>query len=199
MKTFWRLIQYVREYRLRLIIACLCSAGVAILMAVNAWLVEPVLDKIFIEKNEFLLLILPAVLLVVTVLRGVFSYGQAYLMSYVGNWIVADVRQQLFMQLMRLPVRFHDANSSGRLVSRVIHDVNQMANAIPSILKDLFQQSLTFVALLGVAFYQNSKLASILLLVVPLSALVSKQRETIAQCKSNGTYEGFHGEYPTTI
>jgi subfamily B ATP-binding cassette protein MsbA len=172
MSTFWRLIQYVREYRLRLLGACLCSAGVAILMALNAWLVEPVLDKIFIEKDQFLLLIIPAVLLVVTALRGVFAYGQAYLMSYVGNWIVVDVRQQLFMQLMRLPVRFHDANTSGRLVSRVIHDVNQMANAIPSILKDLFQQSLTFLALVGVAFYHNWRLATILLFVVPLSALV---------------------------
>ena len=172
MSTFWRLIQYVREYRLRLLGACVCSAGVAILMAVNAWLVEPVLDKIFIEKDQFLLLVIPAVLLVVTALRGVFAYGQAYLMSYVGNWIVVDVRQQLFMQLMRLPVRFHDANTSGRLVSRVIHDVNQMANAIPSILKDLFQQGLTFLALVGVAFYQNWRLASILIFVVPLSALV---------------------------
>ena len=172
MSTFWRLIQYVREYRLRLVSACLCSAGVAGLMAVNAWLVEPVLDKIFIEKDQFLLIVIPAVLLVVTALRGVFAYGQAYLMSYVGNWIVVDVRQQLFMQLMRLPVRFHDANTSGRLVSRVIHDVNQMANAIPSILKDLFQQGLTFVALVGVAFYQNWRLATILIFVVPLSALV---------------------------
>ena len=172
MKTFWRLMYYVREYRLRLVFACLCSAGVAILMAVNAWLVEPVLDKIFIEKDEFLLVILPAVLLVVTMLRGSFAYGQAYLMSYVGNWLVADIRQQLFMQLMRLPVRFHDANTTGRLVSRVINDVNQMANAIPTILKDLFQQSLTFLAMLGVAFYQNWKLASILVFVVPLSSLV---------------------------
>lgn len=172
MKTFWRLVYYVREYRFRLLIACLCSAGVAVLMGVNAWLVEPVLDKIFIEKDDFLLIVLPAVLLGVTVLRGAFAYGHAYLMSYVGNWIVADVRQQLFMQLMRLPVRFHDANTSGRLVSRVIHDVNQMANAIPTILKDLFQQSLTFLAMLGVAFYQNWKLASILLLVVPLSSMV---------------------------
>ncbi len=172
MSTFLRLIQYVREYRLRLVAACLCSAGVAILMAVNAWLVEPVLDKIFIEKDQFLLLIIPAVLLAVTALRGVFAYGQAYLMSYVGNWIIVDVRQQLFMQLMRLPVRFHDANTSGRLVSRVIHDVNQMANSIPTVLKDLFQQGLTFLALVGVAFYQNWKLASILIFVVPLSALV---------------------------
>lgn len=172
MQTFLRLVQYVREYRLRLFSACLCSAGVAILMAVNAWLVEPVLDKVFIEKDQFLLMVLPAVILVAAILRGVFAYGQAYLMSYVGNWIVADVRQQLFMQLVRLPVRFHDANTSGRLVARVINDVNQMANAIPSILRDLFQQGLTFIAMTGVAFYQNWKLASILLFVIPLSALV---------------------------
>ena len=172
MKTFLRLVQYVREYRLRLLCACLCSAGVAVLMGINAWLVEPVLDKVFIGKDEFLLMVLPVVILVLALLRGVFAYGQAYLMGYVGNWIVADVRQQLFMQLIRLPVRFHDANASGRLVARVINDVNQMANAIPTILRDLFQQGLTFIAMAGVAFYQNWRLASILLFVLPTSALV---------------------------
>ena len=172
MKTFWRIVQYVRDYRLRLLWACLCSAGVAGMMAANAWLVEPVLDKVFIEKDEFLLMVLPLVILTVALLRGAFAYGQAYLMSYVGNWIVADVRQQLFMQLIRLPVRFHDANASGRLVARVINDVNQMANAIPTILRDLFQQGLTFIAMAGVAFYQNWRLASILLFVLPTSAMV---------------------------
>ena len=68
--------------------------------------------------------------LAVAVLKGVFNYGQNYLMNYVGNQVIGDIREQLFSKLVRLPVHFHDTNTSGRLVSRVINDVNQMANAV---------------------------------------------------------------------
>jgi ATP-binding cassette, subfamily B, bacterial MsbA len=172
MKTFWRIVFYLRDYRLRLVAAFVCSAGVAGLSAVYAWLVQPVLDGIFIDRNRDLLIILPLGVLGIAFLKALFAYGQAYLMSYVGHWLVSDVRQQLFVHIVRLPIRFHDANTSGRLMARVISDVNEMANAIPSVLKDIFQQGLTFLAMLAVVFYQNWKLATIVLVVLPLSSLV---------------------------
>ena len=172
MKTFWRIVFYLRDYRLRLVGAFVCSAGVAGLSAVYAWLVQPVLDGIFIDRNRDLLIILPLGVLGIAFLKALFAYGQAYLMSYVGHWLVSDVRQQLFVHIVRLPIRFHDANTSGRLMARVISDVNEMANAIPSVLKDIFQQGLTFLAMLAVVFYQNWKLATIVLVVLPLSSLV---------------------------
>ena len=172
MNTFWRIVSYLRNYRLRLLGAFLCSVGVAALQAVNAWLVKPVLDDIFIARNQELLMILPLIILGVAILKASFSYGQSYLMGYVGQWLVADVRQQLFIHIVRLPIRFHDANTSGRLMARVISDVNEMSNAIPSVLKDIFQQGLTFVALIGVAFYQNWKMATVVLVVLPLSGYV---------------------------
>jgi len=172
MNTLWRIVSYLRNYRLRLLGAFLCSVGVALLQAVNAWLVKPVLDDIFIGRNQELLMILPLIILGVAILKASFSYGQSYLMGYVGQWLVADVRQQLFIHIVRLPIRFHDANTSGRLMARVISDVNEMSNAIPSVLKDIFQQGLTFVALIGVAFYQNWKMATVVLVVLPLSGYV---------------------------
>ena len=81
---------------MRLVAAALCSACVAGLTAAYAWLVRPVLDGIFIEKDQSLFIILPVALLCVALLKGLFAYGQAYLMSYVGNHIVANIRQQLF-------------------------------------------------------------------------------------------------------
>lgn len=136
-----------------------------------AWLVRPVLDGIFIEKNEGLLLVLPLALLGVAVLKALFSYGQTYLMNYVGNRVVTDIRQELFLHLLRLPIGFHDANTSGRLVSRVVNDVGLMSNAASSVLKDIFQNGLTFMVMLGVIIYQNWKLAGLSLIVIPLSAV----------------------------
>ena len=170
MNQFLRLIRYLIPYRVRLIGAFLCSAVVAGLAGAYAWLVRPVLDGIFINKDERLLIVLPLAILAVAVLKGVFNYGQNYLMNYVGNRVITDIRQELFQQLLRLPVGFHDTNTSGRLVSRVINDVNLMANAVAGVLKDTFQQGLTFLAMLGVIFYQNWKLATLSVVVIPLSA-----------------------------
>ncbi|HSA62817.1 MAG TPA: lipid A export permease/ATP-binding protein MsbA [Nitrospiraceae bacterium] len=168
---FLRLMRYVRPYRARFIVAFVCSGLVAALTGAYAWLVRPVLDGIFIEKNEGLLLVLPLALLGVAVLKAVFSYGQTYLMSYVGNRVITDIRQELFQHLMRLPVGFHDVNTSGRLVSRVVNDVGLMANAASSVVKDIFQNGLTFLAMVGVIVYQNWKLAGLSVIVIPLSAV----------------------------
>jgi len=170
---FGRLLRYVRPYRGRFIGAFLCSGLVAALSGAYAWLVRPVLDGIFIEKNETLLLVLPLALLGVAVLKALFSYGQTYLMNYVGNRVITDIRQKLFDRLMRLPVGFHDSNTSGRLVSRVVSDVSVMANAVSSVLKDMFLNGLTFLAMLGVIFYQNWQLAGLSLIVIPLAGITT--------------------------
>ncbi|MDH5741636.1 MAG: ABC transporter transmembrane domain-containing protein, partial [Nitrospira sp.] len=133
LERFTRLMRYVRPYRTRFVAAFVCSGFVAILTGVYAWLARPVLDGIFIDKNERLLLVLPLVILGVATLKAVFSYGVGYLMAYVGNRVVADIRQELFQRLMRLSIGFHDSNTSGRLVSRVVNDVGIMANAASSV------------------------------------------------------------------
>lgn len=170
--VFFRIISYLRGYRARLVAACVCAAGVAGLTATYAWLMQPVLDDLFIAKDRTLLLVLPLLVLGVAILRGLFSYGQAYLMSYVGHHLVANMRQQLYGHFLRLPVPFHHSHTSGRLLARVVNDVNEMGNAIPTVVKDLFQQGLTFIAMLGLAFYQNWKFATIVILVFPISGYV---------------------------
>jgi len=164
-------MRYVSPYRARFGGAIACSGLVALLSGVYAWLAKPVLDGVFIEKNESLWLILPVALIGVAVLKAIFSYGVGYLMAYVTNRIVADIRQELFQHLVRLPVGFHDANTSGRLVSRVVNDVGLMASAASNVLKDIFQNVLTCLAMVAVIFYQNWKLAGLSAIVIPLSAL----------------------------
>lgn len=168
---FKRLLRYVGPYRVRFAGAIVCSGLVALLSGVYAWLAKPVLDGVFIEKNESLWLMLPVALIGVAVLKAIFSYGVGYLMAYVTNRIVTDIRQELFQHLVRLPVGFHDANTSGRLVSRVVNDVGLMASAASNVLKDIFQNVLTCLAMVAVIFYQNWKLAGLSAVVIPLSAL----------------------------
>ncbi len=170
MKLYLRLLEYIRPYWGRLLIAAVCSGAVAALTGAYAWLVRPALDEIFINKNVTWLVFLPVALMAVSVLKGVCGYGQSYLMIFVGSRVVTDIRQQLFGHLMRLPVGFHLKNPSSRMLSRVINDVNWIQNAVSGVLKDLFQQSLTFMVLLGVILYQNWRLALFAVIVIPLSA-----------------------------
>ena len=169
MTVFLRVSRYLLRYRVRLIAALVCSALVAAMTGAYAWLVRPVLDGIFIAKDQTLLLILPLTIFGVSVLKAVFNYGQAYLINYVGNQVVTELREELFLQLMRMPVSYHDNNTSGRLMSRVFNDVSMMANAGAGVLREIFQQALTCVALVGVIFYQNWKLATVSVIVAPLS------------------------------
>jgi subfamily B ATP-binding cassette protein MsbA len=170
MRTYLRLLQYVRPYWGRLIAAAVCSALMASFTGAYAWLVRPALDEIFINKNVTWLIVLPVALMLVSVLKGLAGYGQSYLMIYVGSRIVTDIRQQLFAHLMRLPIHFHVRNSSSRMMSRVVNDVNWIQNAVSGVLKDLFQQALTFIVLMGVIFYQNWRLALLAVVAIPLSA-----------------------------
>src|SRR6266545_383255 len=169
MQLYLRLLQFLRLYWGRLVAAAICSGLVAAFTGAYAWLVRPAIDEVFINRNETWLILLPVVLMAVSALKGVASYGQTYLMVYVGTRVVTDIRQQLFGHLMRLPISFHLQNPSSRMMSRVINDVNWIQNAVSGVLKDLFQQSLTFLVLLGVVFYQNWRLTLLSIVVIPLS------------------------------
>src|SRR5439155_2582733 len=169
MQLYLRLLKYLRPYWVRLAVAVVCSGLVAAFTSAYAWLVRPVLDEVFINRNVTWLALLPVALIVVSSLKGVASYGQTYLMVYVGSRVVTDIRQQLLSQLMRLSVGIHLKHASSRMKSRLINDVNWIHNAVSRVLKDLFQQSLTFLVLFGVVFYQNWQLTLLASVAIPLS------------------------------
>jgi len=171
MKLWMRLLRYLLRYRVRLAVAFACSGLVAALTGAYAWLVQPVLDDVFIRKDQVLLAVLPLAILAVAALKALFQYGQNYLMSYVGYSVITDIRQELFRQLLRLPVGFHDANTTGRLMARVVNDVSLMSNAVANVLKDILQHGLTFIAMVGVMFYRHWALAAVSIFVIPLTLM----------------------------
>lgn len=169
MKLYLRLLNYVRPYAMWLMVALLCAGGVSVLTATYAWLVKPVLDEIFIKKDTTMLFILPGVIVVIAVFKGLFSFCQSYLMQYVGSRIIMDLRKRLYHHIILLPLGFHVRHSTGLLMSRVINDVSLMQSSVSTVVKDLFQQGLTLLALLGVIFWQDWMLASLAVVVIPVA------------------------------
>lgn len=169
MKLYLRLLAFLKPYRVHFIAACFCALMAAGFTATYAWLVRPVLDDIFIKKDRFMLTMLPGIIFAIAILKGLFTYGQSYLMRYVGNRIISDIRKKLYHHIILLPAGYHSKNATGKLISRIINDVGLMQNAVSTIVKDIFQQSITLIALTGVIFYQDWKLACFASLAIPLT------------------------------
>ncbi len=164
-----RILEYVKPYWIRILIASLCAIGVSGTTAAVAWLVQPALDKIFIQKNLQMLMLIPVAILIMYFLKGVFNYYQSYLMRYVGNRVIMDMRNDLYSHLTVMPMQFYTEHSTGKLMSRLLNDVSIINNAASTSIKDLVQNVITVIALLGVVFYQDWRLAAISCLVLPFA------------------------------
>jgi subfamily B ATP-binding cassette protein MsbA len=171
-RALQKLYPFLRPYRGLLVLSVISSAGIAAATAAYAWLVRPFLDGVFQEKDPGLIIVLPLALLATGLLKNLLTYLQSYLGILISSSLVADLRQQAFDHAIRLPIRFHDEYSSGRLLNRILQSAGQVAGGLPWVVKDVIQQVFTFLALAGLCFYLDWQLASVLLIVSPLSAYV---------------------------
>ena len=168
MKRYLRLLSYLKPYRLQIVGAVACGVIFALLTGAYAWLMQPLLDELFINKDRFMLSILPAAIIILSLLKGLASYGQTTLWGYIGIKIVSDIRETLYRHLILLPIDSHNKNATGGIMSYILNDVNLIQTAVSSGLKTLVSQPLTLFALAGVILYQNAKLALLAIIVVPL-------------------------------
>ncbi len=175
MSLYRRLLELIKPYRTKLVLAMICMAFVSLLTAGQAYLVQPALDDVFMKKDEKMLFLLPIAIILLFLVKGVFNYGQAYLMNFIGLRIIADMRERLYNHLQNLSLSFFTKTSTGVIISRITNDVNliqaSVSNAITGLLKDVF----TIIGLIGVIFYRNWKLAVIAFLILPLAVIPIKE------------------------
>ena len=137
--------------------------------AALAYLMEPVLDEIFLEKDRTLLIVVPVAVIVITLIRGVATYGQGVLMAFVGQRVIADLQSRVFAHILRFDLAFFQDTASGKLVSRLTNDINMMRNAVSNALTGMVKDSLTLLFLVGVMFEKDWKLALIACVVFPIA------------------------------
>ena len=167
--------EYVRPYTGRLVWAMVLMVAAALTTAANAWLLEPAIDKIFVAKSETLLYLLPAVIVLVALLRGLALYGQSMLMQGAGQRIVADTQVRLYEHLIRSDLAFlHDVHS-GELISRFLFDVNRLNEAVARAITGIAKDAVTAMALMAVMFYQDWQLAMIVVFIFPLAGIVIRK------------------------
>ncbi|MBQ3032864.1 MAG: ABC transporter ATP-binding protein [Deferribacterales bacterium] len=132
-----------------------------------AYIVKPVLDNIFIEKNSSLLVFLPAMVVVIYFVKGFFRFTQNYIMRYVGQRVIESLRNVLFTKMVFLPIKFFSDQPTGVLMSRITNDINLVQSSIPSMI-NMFRAVITVITLIGVVFYMNWKLALLAIVCYPL-------------------------------
>ena len=160
---------HVRPHVGRLALAVLCMAFAAGSTAALAYLMEPVLDQIFLEKDRTLLIVVPIAVIGITLIRGAATYGQAVLMAFVGQRVIAELQSRIFAHVLRFDLAFFQDTASGRLVSRLTNDVNMMRSAVSNALTGVVKDSLTLMFLVGVMFEKDWKLALIACVVFPIA------------------------------
>lgn len=161
-------LPYYKNYKKEFFLAFIGMLFVSLSTAATAYLVKPVLDKIFIEKNETMLYLLPIAIILAYLFKGIGAVLQQYYISYIGEDIVRKIRDKFLSHIMNLDLDYFKKTHSGELVSRILNDINRIQNAISSSFANMLRDILMAIFLLAVVIYQNPKLAFFALIILPL-------------------------------
>ena len=130
MTLYLRILSYIKPYMHRLIFAMFCTIMAAAGNLYIPWIIKDMIDEVLADKNGTMLNWIAASIIAIFVVRGLFWYGQNYLMSYVGQSVIVDIRAAVFKKLERLSVSFYDKNKTGTIMSYVTNDVNALQSAM---------------------------------------------------------------------
>jgi ATP-binding cassette, subfamily B, bacterial MsbA len=164
----WRLARdFMCPHLPRIAVAFLLMGAAAGSTALRAWLMQPVLDRVFVGRDASWLLLIAGAALAIAVVKGIADYGEAVLMNRVGQRVIADVQIALFARLMHADLSFFYAHSSGTLIARFTSDAVLLRNAAANVLAAIGKDALTVVFLVSVMFYQDWLLALVSFFVFP--------------------------------
>jgi len=171
MEIYKRLLTYLRPYKARLGWSAVFMVLTSAMISAQAYLVKPVLDKVILAKNMKLGLLLPPALVIVTILKGAAAYARDYMMGWIGQKIVNDIRDQLYEHVESLSFSYFTKTPTGTIISHIVNDVNLVQGALTRAPSTLVQGILTMAALVGYIFYLNWRLATFMIIVLPFAGI----------------------------
>ena len=166
------------DYSKKFIYKISLSAFFAILVAAStsaiAWLLDPAIKKIFIEKDQSLIFIIPLAIITAFSVKGIALYFAKVIMIGVAEEIKKILQSQMIKALIRADTQLIDQKHSGKFISNLTYDVSHITNLLSSAVLNLFKDSLTLIGLLIVMFFQNWKLSLIAIIMIPLASIAAK-------------------------
>ena len=167
-----------KDYSKKFLNQILLSAFFAILVAGStagiAWLLDPAIKKIFIEKNQSLILLIPFLIILTFAVKGIALYLAKTIMISVAEEVKKALQSEMVKSLINADTQLIDQKHSGKFISNLTYDVNHITTLLSTAILNLFKDSLTLIALLFVMFYQNWKLSLIAMIMIPIASIVSQ-------------------------
>ena len=165
------LLGFVRDSWSKLAASAACSAVVAAMTAAMAYLVKPAVEKIFEQKNPRMLMLIPAAVLAVFIIKGLAAYGSGYLLNFVGQDIIMRLRNRLYGHMQALPLSFFQREKTGDLMSRITNDVNIISAMFTSAITGSIRDCFTIIGLVSVTFFLIPKLAVYAFVIFPVAGI----------------------------
>ena len=167
-------VDYTKNYIWKIILSGIFSLVVAAATSGIAYLLDPAIKKIFVEKDQTLILIIPGFIILAFFAKGVSLYLARHLMISVGNDIKKDMQDDMLSSLINADTIVIDDKHSGKYLNHVLNDTSHIVMLVSTTILNAFKDSLTLVGLLFVMFYQNWKLSLIAIMMIPLATLAAK-------------------------
>ena len=165
---------YTKKFLKLIVYASIFSIIVAGSTSAIAWLLDPAIEKIFLEKDQSLLLIIPFFIILAFSAKGISLYAARVLMIRVGEEVKKKLQFDMLKSLINADTQFIDRKHSGKFISNLTYDVQHITNLLSTAILNLVKDSLTLIGLLMVMFFQNWKLALISLIMIPLASFASR-------------------------
>jgi subfamily B ATP-binding cassette protein MsbA len=168
MTTYTRLLQYIRPYLPRMVVAVFCIILAASATLYVPWILREVIDEVLTTKNMSMLNTITIGIVIVYFLRGIFFFGQTYLMSYIGQKVIIDMRGEIYRHMQRLSLSYFEKRQTGKIMSYITNDVAAVQGALVESMIELVTEGMTLIGSLGAMFYLHWKLSLLTLVTLPL-------------------------------
>ena len=166
--------EYIKNYLDKIAISFLLSLGVAGSTAAIAWLLDPAIEKMFIEQDKTMMVLIPIAIVLAFATKGITLYLAKTILIRVGGEIILFIQKQLASSILSSDIHTIESKHSGEYISHIMFDVGQVFSFVSNGILNLMKDSLTLVVLVGLMFYQNWKLAFFAILMMPIAAFVAK-------------------------
>ena len=165
---------YTKKFRHKILLSIFFTSLVAGATASIAYLLDPAIEKLFVEKDQTLLLIIPALIIFSFALKGSSLYLAKVIMISIAEDIRAIIQADMVNSLIEADTDYIDDKHTGKFISNLTYDTGLITNLVSTAILNFFKDSLTLIALLGVMFFQNWKLSLFAIIMIPLSSFVAK-------------------------
>lgn len=169
-----RLLGFLWPYWKILLIAVVCMIIVSGSNLIVPWIIKDIVDEVLAEKNIQMLYWVIAAILVIFLIRGVTTFGNRYLMGYIGQRVVTDLRKRLFAHLQRLSISYYDKRRTGEIMSNLTNDISALQSAIVDNFVSLVQELAIFIGSFVSMIYLQWKLTVLCLVIVPMVSFIIK-------------------------